>query len=382
MLTRRCQDCFSIAVQLFLGFCSVNHSDNRKHHSLVTSGKVIQELLRLLSLLFHVIRNHCRKVVVAVLAALPVGDVGLYTEQAVFNLSNSLVRRNRNDVDREHHVSVQLGKLGYHAVLDIRSIILEVNHTGKSFTDLQIIRILLNAVRADIISEIVTLLHHVPGIESEEVFLTGAVEVMKHTESLRCRKFDTFRPQCSKVCLKICRNTGKVSSGFFHRLFGDRNGNKLFLHDAFRIDGFVQEHAVILSSVLIAPVALHRHEAGIFEVRFIHLMIVDGDLCSCAAVQAVEQFRISQEHVLLILTGSNHIVDIREFEGLGELATDLKNAIRPDAGNRDNILNSARNLIAFLILSQDGFNRFQHALCTPPFHEIPRRPSWSRSRCC
>ena len=110
MLTCSGKDSLGIAVQLLLGVCSVDHGDNCEHHSLVTSGQVIQEFLGLLSLLLHIVRNNRREVVIAVLTTLPVGDVGLNTKQAVFNLSDCLVRGDRDNVDGEHHVSVQLGK--------------------------------------------------------------------------------------------------------------------------------------------------------------------------------------------------------------------------------------------------------------------------------
>lgn len=67
-----------IAVKLLLGVGGDGQGNHRKHHALVAGGEVVQELLALLALQFHVIGHYCGKVVVSVLATLPVGDVGFH----------------------------------------------------------------------------------------------------------------------------------------------------------------------------------------------------------------------------------------------------------------------------------------------------------------
>ena len=65
-----------------------------------------------LPLQFHVIGDNSGEIVVAVLAALPVGNVCLHTEKPVFHLPHSLVCGNGYHVNGEHHVPVQIGQLG------------------------------------------------------------------------------------------------------------------------------------------------------------------------------------------------------------------------------------------------------------------------------
>ena len=80
MLSRYRQECVGISVKLFFRICRMHKRDHRKHHPLVTGGKVVQKFLALFSLLLHVIRNDSGKVIVGVLPALPVRDICLHAQ--------------------------------------------------------------------------------------------------------------------------------------------------------------------------------------------------------------------------------------------------------------------------------------------------------------
>ena len=82
-----------------LGICRMHQCQHREHHPLVSGSQIIKELLGLLSLLLHVIWNYGREVVVHVLLALPVGDIGLNAEQPLLHLFHRLIGRYRNDID-------------------------------------------------------------------------------------------------------------------------------------------------------------------------------------------------------------------------------------------------------------------------------------------
>ena len=84
----------------------MHHRKHRKHHPLVTGRQIIEELLAFLSLLLQVVGDDGGKVVVLVLFPLPVRDVGFHTEQAVFYLPHGFVCGNRDNINREHHVTV------------------------------------------------------------------------------------------------------------------------------------------------------------------------------------------------------------------------------------------------------------------------------------
>ena len=75
------------------------HRQDTEHHSLIPGGQVIQHLLGFFSLQLHIVRNHGRKVIVCILAPLPVGDICLYAQQSVLDLPHCFVCRYRDDVN-------------------------------------------------------------------------------------------------------------------------------------------------------------------------------------------------------------------------------------------------------------------------------------------
>ena len=107
VLSRHREHRFGVAVKLLLGVGGDGQGHYRKHHPLVAGGEVVQKFLALFALQFHIVGNHSREVVVGVLAALPVGDVGFHTQQAVFHLPHGLIRGNRHNVDGEHQIAVK-----------------------------------------------------------------------------------------------------------------------------------------------------------------------------------------------------------------------------------------------------------------------------------
>ena len=74
-------------------------------------------------LLLHVIRDDCREVVVHMLFPLPVGDVGLYSEQSLLDFFDRLICWDRYDIYGKHQVPVDRCHLRYHVIGYIRSII-------------------------------------------------------------------------------------------------------------------------------------------------------------------------------------------------------------------------------------------------------------------
>ena len=97
-------------VQFLLAVRQMHQRHHGEHHALVTGGKVIQHLAGFLALLLEVIRDNGGKVIVAVLPALPVGDVGFHAQQPVLHLLHRLVRGDWDNVDGQHERAVQLGQ--------------------------------------------------------------------------------------------------------------------------------------------------------------------------------------------------------------------------------------------------------------------------------
>jgi len=54
----------------------------------------------------------------------------------ILSFTNRFIRRNRNNIDREHHIPLHFAKLGYHAVLNERCVFLEKQHSCILFSDL------------------------------------------------------------------------------------------------------------------------------------------------------------------------------------------------------------------------------------------------------
>ena len=106
MLPCRCEQGFRVIVKLLFGVCGMHHRKHGKHHPLVTGRQIVEELLAFLSLLLQVVGDDGGKVVVLVLFPLPVRDVGFHTKQAVLHLPHGFVRRDRDHVHGEHHVTV------------------------------------------------------------------------------------------------------------------------------------------------------------------------------------------------------------------------------------------------------------------------------------
>ena len=99
---------FGVAVELALAVGQMHQRDKAKHHALVAGGQIVQHFFGFLALQFHVIWDRGGKVVVGVLAALPVGGVRFHTQQRILQLTGGLVGRHGQDVDGQHQVAVKV----------------------------------------------------------------------------------------------------------------------------------------------------------------------------------------------------------------------------------------------------------------------------------
>ena len=68
---------FGVAVELLFAVGQMHQRHQPEHHALVAGRQIVQHLLGFLALQLHVVRNRRGKIVVGILAALPVGDVRL-----------------------------------------------------------------------------------------------------------------------------------------------------------------------------------------------------------------------------------------------------------------------------------------------------------------
>ena len=179
---------------------------------------------------------------------------------------------------------------------------------------------------------------------------------------------------------QIRTDSGEIRSRFLNVFLTHGDGHILFLCDAVCSSCLIQEHIVVLHAVTVQSVTLHRHENGILKIRLVQPMVVDRDLRGCTAIQTIQKLRVGQEHAFLILSACHHIVDVAELVGLGKLVSYLKDTVRPNALDRDQILYLFRHHELLFILRQDCFDAFNHCLCRPPFPWRRWCPSTPRSR--
>ena len=365
VLSRHGKHRFGIAVKLLLGVGGDGQGHHREHHPLVAGGEVVQKLLAFFPLQLHVIRNHGAEIVVSILAALPVGNVGFHTQQAVFHLPHSFVRRHRHNVDGEHQIAVEIGKLRHHVILNIRGVVFEEQHPAEFAAQLQIVAVFLDPVRTDIVLEAVAPLHHLTGIENKLGFLALAVEVVQDTQALGGVQLHALGAKGRKVGNQVGPHTGKIGAGLLNVLLHHGDGDILLLHNAVGSGGFIQQHLVVFPAVLIPEIPLHGHEDGRFKVGLIHTAVIDGDFRHRTGIQGIEQLRIGEKHGFLILPAGHQIVDVAEFIGFGELVPHKEDAVRPDTADGDHILHLPGDGVAFLFLLGHGFDGLNHAW--PPF---------------
>ena len=361
MLSRHGEYRFGVAVKLLLGVGGDGQGHHREHHPLVAGGQIIQKLLAFFALQLHIVGDHSREVVVGVLAALPVGDVGFHTQQAVFHLPHGLIRGNRHNVDGEHQIAVEIRQLRHHVILNIRGVVFEEQHPAELAAQLQIVAVFLDPVRADIVLKAVAPFHHLAGIENKFGFLALAVEVVQDTQALGGVQLHALGAKGRKVGNQVGPHAGKVGAGLLDVLLHHGDGDILLLGNAVGSGGLVQQHLVVLLTVLIPEIPLHGHEDRCLKVGFIHTAVVDGDFRHRAGIQGIEQLRVGEEHGFLVLPAGHQIVDVAEFIGFGELVPHKKNTVRPDTADGDHILHLPGDSVAFLFLLGHGFDGLNHA---------------------
>ena len=167
MLSGHGEDGFGIRVQLLLGVGQMHQRHQAEHHPLIPVGEVIQHLLGFLSLLLHVVGQHGGEVVGGVLFPLPVGRIGLHTQQLVLNLPHRLIGGNRQDVDGQHEAAVHVAEFGNHGVFDVGGVILQVEYPAPSLIDAEVILLKFHGVRAEPILEAVALFHVLSQVEGK-----------------------------------------------------------------------------------------------------------------------------------------------------------------------------------------------------------------------
>ena len=322
--------CFRVAVQFLLAVCQMHQRHHRKHHALISGGEIVQHLAGLLALLLQIIRHHRREVVVAVLPALPVCDVGLDTQQAVLHLPHRFIRGHRNNVDRQHEAAVQARELVDHGVLDVAGVFLQEQDSTVFITHNEVVLLEFHAVRTDDVLEEAALLHALTQIQLELRFFTYAVEIMKDAEAFHGVQFLAAGVHVIEAGDSVVNCAVKERAGFLNILLVDGQGDVALLHDTVGgVGHLIEQHGIVLCPETVQIVTLGRDENILFEVLAVNPLVVDGNLCGGAGIQRVQQFRVAEEHRSLIFFGRDSVVDVAEPQRFRILAAALKNPVRP-----------------------------------------------------
>ena len=236
------------------------HCQYGEHHTLVTGSQVIEKLLHFLFLLFHIIGNGCGEVVVSVLSALPIRNVGFNAEQTAFRFSHGFISRNRDNVDRQHQIAVKLRNLGNHTVLDIGRILTHKKHSAVSVANLEIVLFKLHRIGTDIVLEAVTFLAVFLDVKVIAAFLTDTVEVVENTQAFCGVKLRTPAAELTQMGNHIITDTAEISAGVLDILLADGYRDVFVLHHRICARRFFEEHLVVLLAVLVKVIALERNQ--------------------------------------------------------------------------------------------------------------------------
>ena len=159
VLARNGLERFGVAVQFLFAVCQMHERDHGEQHPLVAGREIVQHLAGFLALLLQIVRHNSGEVLVAVLPALPVGDVRFHAEELVFYLAHRFVGRHGDHIDGEHHAPVEVGQFQNHAVFDVAGVILEEQDATILVSYFEIIPMELQAIRANRVLEIMPTLH-------------------------------------------------------------------------------------------------------------------------------------------------------------------------------------------------------------------------------
>ena len=223
---------FRITVQFFLAVCQMHQRHHGKHHPLVAGGEIVQHLAGLLALLLQIVGDNGRKVIVGVLPALPVGHIGLHTQQAVLHLPHRLIGRDRDDVNGQHETAVQAGKFIDHGILDVAGILLQKKHPAIFTAHDKMILFEFHAVRADGVLDGAPIFHVLPEVKAELAFLTHTVEIMQDMEAVCRIQFLAARVHVVQTGRGVMDRAVKKRAGFLHIFLVDGQGDVALLHHA------------------------------------------------------------------------------------------------------------------------------------------------------
>ena len=152
------------------------------------------------------------------------------------------------------------------------------------------------------------------------------------------------------------------------------NGNRdkpLLFHAGGAAGDFAFQHPVELVHKTVEAVAALRKQNRIFKSLPVDLLVADRELRGRAAVQRIEKLTVAEEHRGFVLLRGNGIVDVRKAQRPRVFRTELKNSIREDSLDGNDILYAARDFICRSILLDGVVEGFNQASAPPAWNWNP-----------
>ena len=241
-------------------------------------------------------------------------------------------------------------------------------------------------VRADRIFEIMPALHGCLQVERQCRFFWSK-EAAQHIQSFGCVQLSGGRVEPREFGGHFACYTGEECTRFVYILFVNGNREKpLLFHAGGAAGDFAFQHPVELVHESVERISALREQNGIFKRLSVDLLVADRELRGRAAVQRVQQFAVAEEHRGFVLFRGNGIVDVRKAQCSGVFRAELKNPIREDSLDGNDILHAARDFVGCSILLDgvvEGFNQASAppALCCCPI-KAPRTDSVDDTKVC
>ena len=276
------------------------------------------------------------------------------------SFAHSFVGRHGDHVNGEHHAPVEVGQLQNHAVFDVAGIVLEEQDATILTSHFEVIPMKFQTVRTDRILEIVSALHGGLQVERQCRFFWSK-EAAQHIQPLGSVQLVGGRVEPREFGGHFACYTGEECTHFIHVLFVNGNRDKpLLLHAGGAAGDLAFQHPVELVHESVEAVAALGEQDGIFKRLPVDLLVADRELDGRAAVQCVQQFAVTKEHRSLVLFGRDGIVDVRKAQRSGIFRAELKNPIREDSLDGNDVLHAAWDLIGCSVLLDgvvEGFNQ-------------------------
>ena len=287
------------------------------------------------------------------------------------SFAHGFVGRHRDHVDGEHHAPVEIGQLQNHAVFDVAGIVLEEQHTTVLIAHLEVVPMKFQTVRADRVLEVVSTPHGRLQVERQCRFFWSK-EAAQHIQPLGSVQLVGGRVEPRELGGNLARHTGKECACFVYILFVNGNREKpLLFHAGGAAGDFAFQHPIELVHESVERISALREQNGIFKRLPVNLLVADRELRSRAAVQRVQQLTVSEKHGSLVLFRGDSIVDIRKAQRSGIFRTELKNPIREDSLDGNDVLHAARDFICRSVLLDGVIEGFNQASAPPAWNWNP-----------